>query len=269
MKKIISLLIVVMLLISMFSVTPFNVSAAIVDSGTTGLECTWTLDDTGTLTISGEGGTSDYNAVRYAPWGTNIKKVIVESGVTQIGAEAFLESSQLEKVVLSNTVTIVGRGSFRLCTNLKRIDIPQSVIKIGSDAFASCTNLETIIIPDSVTTITRSSFSNCSKLTIYCNNGSEAQKIARERNIPYKPISEAPTEDEPKPETIIGDLNGDNSVDVLDATIVQKHAVGRADLTPEQIAVADVNNDNNVDILDAAEIQKFAAGKITEFKKKA
>lgn len=69
-------------------------------------------------------------------------------------------------------------------------------------------------------------------------------------------------------ENIIGELNGDNSVDVLDATIVQKHAVGKADLINEQLAAADVNNDNNVDILDAAEIQKFAAGKITEFKKK-
>ena len=68
---------------------------------------------------------------------------------------------------------------------------------------------------------------------------------------------------------IIGDANGDNSIDVLDATVVQKYSVGRADLTEEQIDLADVNNDGVVDILDAAEIQKFAAGKITEFKKKA
>ena len=71
------------------------------------------------------------------------------------------------------------------------------------------------------------------------------------------------------PKAVIGDLNSDNSVDVLDATVVQKHAVGKADLTNEQLSIADVNNDNNVDVLDAAEIQKFAAGKITEFKKKA
>ena len=70
-------------------------------------------------------------------------------------------------------------------------------------------------------------------------------------------------------EPIVGDLNGDNSVDVLDATLVQKHSSGTADLTEKQLAAADVNSDNNVDILDAIEIQKFAAGKITEFKKKA
>lgn len=67
----------------------------------------------------------------------------------------------------------------------------------------------------------------------------------------------------------VGDANNDGKIDVLDATIVQKHASGKADLTDEQRAIADVNNDGVADILDAAEIQKFAAGKITEFKKKA
>lgn len=68
---------------------------------------------------------------------------------------------------------------------------------------------------------------------------------------------------------IVGDLNGDNTVDVLDAASVQKHATGKADLTDEQLTAADVNDDGNVDVLDAADIQKFAAGIITEFKKKS
>lgn len=68
---------------------------------------------------------------------------------------------------------------------------------------------------------------------------------------------------------VIGDVNGDKKVDVLDAVPVQKYAVDKTKLTPEQLIVADVNNDNNVDILDAAEIQKFAAGKISEFKRTA
>lgn len=67
----------------------------------------------------------------------------------------------------------------------------------------------------------------------------------------------------------IGDANGDNYIDILDATLAQKYAVGKAYLTEEQIAAADVNGDNNVDILDATDIQKFAVGKIKEFKKKA
>ena len=66
---------------------------------------------------------------------------------------------------------------------------------------------------------------------------------------------------------ITGDLNGDGSVDILDATIIQKSAVDKAKLTDLQLNTADVNNDNAIDIFDANEIQKFAANKITNFKK--
>ena len=53
-------------------------------SGVTG-DCTWTLDY-GVLTISGSGATAYYDtAVNKTPWGYNIKKVIIEDGVTQIG----------------------------------------------------------------------------------------------------------------------------------------------------------------------------------------
>lgn len=67
----------------------------------------------------------------------------------------------------------------------------------------------------------------------------------------------------------IGDVNGDDSVDVLDATMIQKFAVDRTTLANEQKELADVNNDGVVDILDATEIQKYAVDKIAEFKKKA
>ncbi len=69
--------------------------------------------------------------------------------------------------------------------------------------------------------------------------------------------------------SLIGDVNDDGVVDVLDAAAIQKYAVGKSTMTPEQLYNADVNNDGNVDVLDAAEIQKYSVGKITEFKKKA
>ena len=87
-----------------------------------------------------------------------------------------------------------------------------------------------------------------------------------------EPTTEAPTEaptTEPQPAVKIGDISGDGSVDILDATIAQKSAAGKTQLTPEQDYVGDVNNDGICDILDATMIQKYAAGKITEFPKKA
>ena len=67
---------------------------------------------------------------------------------------------------------------------------------------------------------------------------------------------------------IIGDVNCDGVVDVLDAANVQKYAAEKLAFTGKQKELGDVNGDGVVDILDAAEIQKFAAEKITEFSKK-
>ena len=65
----------------------------------------------------------------------------------------------------------------------------------------------------------------------------------------------------------IGDVNGDKSIDVFDATLVQKYIVENAGLTGEQKIIADVNNDNTVDALDATEIQKYSSDMLSKFKR--
>ena len=74
MKKALSIILTVTMLLSVLTVAPFTVSAAETEaeqtvgasSGITG-DCTWTLDDNGTLTISGNGAMG-----YYCPWGTKI-----------------------------------------------------------------------------------------------------------------------------------------------------------------------------------------------------
>lgn len=63
----------------------------------------------------------------------------------------------------------------------------------------------------------------------------------------------------------LGDVNGDGTVDILDAALIQKHTVGKVDLSYKQLTLADVNGDGTVDILDAAMIQKYAVNKIDFF----
>ncbi len=70
------------------------------------------------------------------------------------------------------------------------------------------------------------------------------------------------------PPYLVGDVNLDGSVDVLDAIMIQKYAVDKAKLSDIQLEVGDVNNDGNVDVLDATDIQKYSVEKIKEFKKK-
>ena len=72
-----------------------------------------------------------------------------------------------------------------------------------------------------------------------------------------------------KPAHLIGDVNRDGNVNVLDAVLVQKYAASRATLDDEQLYIGDVNDDGEVNVLDAVQIQKFAGERIFEFKKKA
>ena len=144
MKKALSFLICVLLLITLLPQLRLPAEAATA-SGTCGKSVSWTLSDTGTLTISGTGPMTDFSLDFWcAPWydsGNSIKTVVIEEGVTTIGSDSFAE-----------------------CYNLTRITIPQSVTKIGDTAFSSCTALPDVTIPAGVKTIGYHAFMNCSSL---------------------------------------------------------------------------------------------------------
>lgn len=69
----------------------------------------------------------------------------------------------------------------------------------------------------------------------------------------------------PNKETLLGDVNGDGEITVVDSTILQKYIVGQITLDYETLNVADVNKDGAVTVVDATLIQKFVVKVITEF----
>ena len=153
-----------------FFAIPINVSAEETadfslgaTSGITG-DCTWKLDDEGTLTISGNGKMGNYYLVWGAPWERNIKSVIIEKGVTSIGSFAFYRCTSLTNLTISGSVTSIGDYAFSECTSLASVTIPDSVTSIGDDVFYDCTNLTSVTIGDSVTSISYSMFSKCTSL---------------------------------------------------------------------------------------------------------
>lgn len=134
-------------------------------SGTCGDNLTWTLDEGGTLTISGTGDMTDYNSS--APWATiqgSIKAIVIEEGVTSIGSSAFLGSQHLKQVALPNSIATIADGAFGYCSELTSIEIPKQVKKIGKGAFIHCGELTNVNIPDSVTSLGSAAFLGCSSL---------------------------------------------------------------------------------------------------------
>lgn len=100
---------------------------------------TWSYDpDTTTLTISGKGAMADYASASKTPWYSYRKtatKIVVESGVTSVGAYAFSGLTKLTSVTLSDTLKTIGYRAFRSCTGLTSIEIPNSVTEIAAVAF--------------------------------------------------------------------------------------------------------------------------------------
>ena len=111
----------------------------------------WTFDtETGILTLSGNGMTPSYK--ENAPFGYDkgfeIKKLIVEEGVTLIN-QCFLYGSQsLQEIIISPSTAdgkfVIYKKAFTNCTELKTLQIAESKnddIHILDEAFAGCTAL--------------------------------------------------------------------------------------------------------------------------------
>ena len=129
-------------------------------------EMTWNLSDDGTLTISGT-DMPNYNSPSNVPWfnqRNNIRKVVIENGVTNIGSSAFQYCSNITSITIPKSVIEIGDFSFSGCTNLSSITIPSYVTNIGQDAFEKCSSLTSVTIPNSVTSIGQGAFSGCSGL---------------------------------------------------------------------------------------------------------
>ena len=84
-------------------------------------DISWTLDDDGTLTVSGKGS--------MGWWGIDVdkekvKKIVVEEGITNVNFKGF---SNLETVTLPDSLTRIGDNAFYDCISLKDIKIPDNV----------------------------------------------------------------------------------------------------------------------------------------------
>ena len=169
----------------LFSVVPLAAAAAETtvqesvgaSSGTTG-ECTWTLDDNGVLTISGNGEMGDYGNLTL-PWGDNITSVIINDGVTSIGGAAFCHCTGLTSVTIGDSVTSIGIDAFSGCTGLTSVTSPDNVTSIGYNAFYGC-NIQSASIR------IRDLKSWCERTDVYRISSYPNSGISDSRNIPVE-----------------------------------------------------------------------------------
>ncbi|MBR2047543.1 MAG: leucine-rich repeat protein [Oscillospiraceae bacterium] len=132
----------------------------------TGLD--WVLDSDGTLTISGEGEMLDLGDCNPIPWVSlrdQIRKVVVEEGVTSLGGNAFADCDNLEEVWLADSVTTIGPRVFYECINLTSIRMPVDLAFVGFNAFYRCIKLRSIDLGNRLISIGYGAFDSCYTLS--------------------------------------------------------------------------------------------------------
>ena len=164
-----------------------------------------TLDETGTLTLSGTGAMWDgKEATKFWPYKSSLTptvkfagedtyidnlvyKIVVNDGITSIGNYAFYNFYKLQSLSIGNSVTSIGEDAFYGTSALHTVTIPGTVRKIGIRAFrysglTSCilnkgiqtidnyafynTKLKYLVIPDGITIIGECAFNSDSKSTL-------------------------------------------------------------------------------------------------------
>lgn len=125
---------------------------------------------TRTLTISGKGEMPDYFTSAIFPWNrvrNDATKVIIEEGITYIGAYSFYGCDNLVSIDLPKSLTGIGAFAFYGCPILSSIDIPEGVIRINDGAFENCISLSSITLPKGLNEIGHRAFRGCRSLASF------------------------------------------------------------------------------------------------------
>ncbi len=236
--------------------------------GTCGDHLTWTLEDNGLLTISGKGKMADWHCdwsayIHEMPWDyliTNIRSIVIENGVTSIGACAFSACSNLESIVIPESVTSIGTHAFEYCTKLDAVTIPEGVTSIGTYAFYNCSSLTSVAIPESVKTIWNYAFSGCESLSVVEYAGTKTQwgeitikagnaELLKDTEIHYNGVEKY----------IPGDVDKNGQVNTTDVILVRRYIAGGYDVQINENA-ADVDGNGQINTTDVILMRRAIAG---------
>ena len=92
---------------------------------------------------------TEWNYLTEGPFGkSNIKRAVIENGMTSVSNYMFMGATALESVELPETITKIGSHTFEE-TALTEIKLPEILIEIGEKAFAK-TKLEELKLPSRV-----------------------------------------------------------------------------------------------------------------------
>ena len=109
-----------------------------------------------------------------------VQRIVLPDTVEEIKAYAFWGCDNLKTVTLGKGLSSIGDFAFTNCTGLETMTIPENVHRIGIQSFSECKRFEDITIPPQVVEIREDAFDGDYLLNIHCEEGSYADKYAKD-----------------------------------------------------------------------------------------
>lgn len=189
MKKALSIILAVIMIISVLPLTAFALDMSYTDIESNGwwyryyysgyAQLSYYEGDTTNLVVPDHIGAvpvtgfTDENIVRIRE--NHVKSITFELQVSEIPKQFAYSCTTLESVTLPDSVTRISEKAFYFCTNLSSINLPSGLKYIDKNAFYSCPFLTELTFPSSLVSIGEYAFKDCSSLTnVNFTNGLKA-----------------------------------------------------------------------------------------------
>ena len=123
-----------------------------------------------TLTFSGTTDLEEFELDGHSPepewwcWSEEAEHLVIESGITGLPGEEFMDFYKLKTAQLPDTVTYIGHCVFDNCWRLETIKMSENITSIGNYAFSGCSRLKNIWLPEKVTYMGREAFCGCESI---------------------------------------------------------------------------------------------------------
>lgn len=161
-RKFISLLMILSLLVCVVCMGGFSASAADSDNTKTHGYFEYVVED-GSVCITGYTGKGG---------DVSIPNTIEDMEVVAIGEEAFWYEDKVTAVDFPDELIFIGARAFQGCKSLMSVSLPDSVIEIGDAAFCDCTGLVSANVPLELKYVGGAAFDNTPWITRFEDNTS-------------------------------------------------------------------------------------------------
>lgn len=268
--------------------------------GSCGENVTWKFDEESkTLTISGTGAMADYGQTtlkEYRKYGFDVKKIIVEEGVTYTGTYAFVFQNPVEEITFGKSIESIGRNSFGYIgkvvdgenklirdTALKVYGYNATPVKEYADSKKlNYISIDPPVIPDfeldaSIpakldrenkviylyqTEMTAEAFMEKFPADLF--TGAEVStEVIGTGSVLKLSVKEAAETKEEYTFIVLGDVNGDGSLNSMDSLDILNHSVEIQMLEGNALTAADVNGDGEINSADALIVLQITVGQST------